>query len=137
MGLGWAPFSCSPLWGYRGLAPFHPLVGAAGPHLLYSDTGSQSLASGKQNWGMALSRSSASRICLVGRSSCRQQECGETKEGMEPGVVGVLRGVSSPQSPRWHPTNGTLLSRPCPHSQFSQRGLGWVESPFIHSTHAK
>lgn len=40
-------------------------------YLLYSETGSQSLASGKQNWGIALRRSSASRICLVGLSSCR------------------------------------------------------------------
>lgn len=47
-------------------------------YLLYSDTGSQSLASGKQNWGMALSRSSASRICLVGRSSCKEEGHGES-----------------------------------------------------------
>lgn len=48
-------------------------------HLLYSDTGSQSLASGKQNWGMALSLSSASRICLVGRSSCRERNMGRDR----------------------------------------------------------
>lgn len=57
-----------------------PPSGQARPHLLYSDTGSQSLASGKQNWGMALSLSSASRICLVGRSSCRKKEPGDDME---------------------------------------------------------
>lgn len=65
--------------GLKRLCPFppSPKPGQAGPHLVYSDTGSQSLASGKQNWGMALSLSSASRICLVGRSSCREEEYGE------------------------------------------------------------
>ena len=61
-----------------------------GPHLLYSDTGSQSLASGKQNWGMALSLSSASRICLVGRSSCKEEGYGEKqiREDMKAGGRG-------------------------------------------------
>lgn len=58
-------------------------------HLLYSDTGSQSLASGKQNWGIALSLSSASRICLVGRSSCQEEEYEEREMTRTLGLVGV------------------------------------------------
>lgn len=42
-------------------------------YLLYSETGLQSFASGKQNWGMALSLCSASLICLVGLSSCKRR----------------------------------------------------------------
>lgn len=43
-------------------------------YLLYSDTGFQSLASGKQNCGMALRRCSASLTCLVGLSSCEEED---------------------------------------------------------------
>lgn len=51
-------------------------------YLLYSDTGLQSLASGKQNCGIALSLCSASLICLVSLSNCEGQMKRPVKESI-------------------------------------------------------